>query len=98
MLFVLIGEISKTEVKKFKFMDTIYSDARQVAVWLGPATENNTVAIHYLLHGHVVANDSLARYIQCMEELASRPWWFRIWVVQEVSFLRLAVILCGQDA
>lgn len=33
--------------------------------------------------------------IQAYQKFLSRPWWYRVWVIQEVSVAKEAIFVCG---
>src|ERR1700712_631419 len=38
------------------------------------------------------------KYTVGIQELFSRPWWIRVWIVQEAAVAKVAWIACGTDA
>ena len=94
-------------------MDRIYSQARKVRIWLGPATDEgfNTTGpsfgfsrwnykdarqVHGIDRTHIgylAANTTSFR--QSVEDLLSRAWFTRRWVLQEVAFARVPIVHCG---
>jgi len=94
-------------------MDRIYSQARNVRIWLGPATDEgfNTICpsfgfnrwnykdarrVHGIGRTHIgyLAADTTS-FRQSVEDLLSRAWFTRRWVLQEVAFARVPVVHCG---
>lgn len=86
-------------------MGEIFDRAWRVVVHLGNATEGSRM----LFRGFAEADatnrytslDDLAEEEAILQELAllyQRPWWKRIWVLQEVHLKRSIVFMCGRDA
>jgi hypothetical protein len=85
-------------------MDRIYTFASQVVVYLGEETPGSR-----LLFDELVEADSIYEVTQSFEgrpspnvelvreldNLFRRPWFSRIWVIQEVSVAREVTIVCG---
>lgn len=73
-------------------MPKIYSAANEVIAWLGEASENSDLAMKYIAdharhkktmakhHGNLAPNTEDA-----LDHLWSRPYWNRVWVVQELA-------------
>lgn len=91
-------------------MQRIYAQATRVAIWLGPAEDNSDLfidkmddflqwALHFDRnkvdqrgqltgppHGHLFL---------ALRPFLARPWFNRVWVVQEVLLAKDAVLVCG---
>ncbi|KAF2200987.1 HET-domain-containing protein, partial [Delitschia confertaspora ATCC 74209] len=73
-------------------MGSIYSEAEQVAIWLGPAAWNSDVAVHYLsgsekTYAKSVSTRSMGTkegIVNAILDICERPYWRRLWIVQEV--------------
>jgi hypothetical protein len=65
--------------RQVPLMRDIYMVAETVLVWLGSATEN------------VDASDAAELY----QDIAARPYWTRVWVIQEFVLGAKVVIQCG---
>ncbi|KAI0427272.1 heterokaryon incompatibility protein-domain-containing protein [Xylaria sp. FL1042] len=93
-------------------MATIYAKASQVVVYLGEGDEESNAAIdiianildppdykhthfsrHYKLTG---VNFLTTSPDNCMALLFRRPWFSRIWVLQEIANTRSATVYCGE--
>jgi hypothetical protein len=85
-----------------QMMRQIYSNAASVSVWLGeddPITNSNT-AMNYLttrepyrhLHSHLFWNQRQAKAVLA---LYNRPYWTRMWIVQEILLAKDIIIYCG---
>jgi hypothetical protein len=97
--------------QQVKLMGEIYSSIFMVVIWLGEATPESAIAIKHL-DTHIYVRDgelevNLAHtfkdpaYTAAWEavghDLLMRPWWRRIWTIQEVALTIRARVLCGQD-
>ena len=93
-------------------MGQIYRQASTVLIWLGPAGQNSDLAMKMLADGKVLAQagkrpnwyDDSRGYPQIAKEsfwkpllsLLQRPYWCRVWIVQEVLLAKSVKILCGR--
>lgn len=80
-------------------MKNIYADAQLVRIWLGEATDGNDEAFDRLqrLHrGDDVDGGFLRQDLDSLTEIFSRPWWRRVWVIQEFVLARAAIVHCGK--
>ncbi|KAE9567539.1 hypothetical protein CGMCC3_g16381 [Colletotrichum fructicola] len=97
--------LSQVQIK-----DRIYESAAQVAVWLGPSSDNSTLAMDTLREIGADPNwqdpgtrirtlaTSLPRNaISSIVDLFERNYWKRLWIVQEIFYARSAVLYCGKD-
>jgi hypothetical protein len=87
-------------------MGLIYEFADSVLIWLGPATLNSQVGMEILRY---FANEKRPQscpvwqtyprslVYQGLQDIMTRSWFERMWVVQEVGRSKQAVLLCGQD-
>lgn len=89
-------------------MRRIYSKAASVVVWLGSGNQSSRAAMDLIIrrnwpeggYGSLKRKDLLNNTDQSLRglsEIFQRPWWKRIWIVQEVVVARELVILCGTD-
>jgi hypothetical protein len=92
---VCIDQHSKVErSNQVSFMGEIYQKATEVLVWLGPAADGSMkamTAIHSLDFREIEKNQHALR------TLFRRPYWTRLWVVQEILMSRGGKILCGKS-
>ena len=68
-------------------MRRIYARATNVHVWLGPATDDSDLAIKSikrLIELNWSRHTLDWRDRQALDRLFHRPWWYRIWVRQEI--------------
>lgn len=93
------------QVKKMK---TIYERAEEVLVWLGPSI--NTFPEFQFVRKLYRRRNSIRRVTERIEapdapdllrslaKLFQRSYWFRMWIVQELTVARKIVLLCGHDS
>jgi hypothetical protein len=84
-----------------RIMQRMYRGASQVIVYLGDSTDGTDRAIEILEHesqglSPLITDDISKKDIQCVQELVARPWFHRVWVLQEIASARSAVVLCGE--
>lgn len=85
-----------------KLMSRIYHSARRVVIWLGPSDDSSdfvmdcvaAAALSRSQFGHI-APENEAYFILHATKLLNRPWFERIWVVQEVARSTSAIVQCG---
>ncbi|KAH7082696.1 heterokaryon incompatibility protein-domain-containing protein [Paraphoma chrysanthemicola] len=79
-------------------MAKIYGQANRVVVWLGEAADNSDLALEEIrVAGYKKSTKSLdsERIQQAVLALLQRPWFRRIWILQEVAAARHILIMCG---
>ncbi|KAK4893648.1 hypothetical protein LTR27_008117 [Elasticomyces elasticus] len=91
-----------------QLMSDIYRGAKEVLVWLGPAagksdvlfdicnaddtlwtTESNSIA------GHDFVGINTFELADSLDELLSRSYWSRLWIIQEMYFAQSLIFCCG---
>jgi hypothetical protein len=87
-------------------MNRVYSTADRVLVWLGAGSRDSDSAMELLEYAATIPtkigdSDRLPntnpRMLRSLAGLLLRPWWCRIWVIQEVVLPKSdPVVLCGQ--
>jgi hypothetical protein len=87
-------------------MGLIYEQADSVLIWLGLTTADSRVGMDILRY---FANEkrpqprpiwqTYTQPLACrgLKNIMTRPWFERIWVVQEIGRSHHAMLLCGQD-
>jgi hypothetical protein len=73
-------------------MGDIYQSANHVLIYLGEAADNSNVAMSCIADVNSVIGN--AEQV-ATSALLSRPWFNRVWVVQEVARASFAVVICG---
>lgn len=87
-------------------MKTIYNKARRVIVWLGKEAEDSDIAMQLLMElkdrnmdqkwiEDTVGSSALSKPYLALAKMLLRPYWYRLWIVQEIAFARDAVLHCG---
>jgi len=92
-------------------MRAIYGRANQVICWLGPADEKSKLAFRLarFIRGYCHLNETIIDYFNHFEDdlllslfsfasLCQRPYWSRIWIIQEISLPDTVIICCGNDS
>lgn len=84
--------------QQVQLMDRVHLGAERVVIWLGVA-ENDSDHLFELLEQNIfeqIQGTELPRYRQATFELCSRPWFQRVWVVQEMALAqRDPEVVCG---
>ena len=82
-----------------QMMKRVFSDAASVIVWLGDLPSNVTPTLDMILGFNTGTQKPILKYKkEALEGLANifrRPWWRRMWIVQEVVAARELVIMLG---
>ncbi|KAM5359271.1 hypothetical protein ACJZ2D_014619 [Fusarium nematophilum] len=78
-------------------MARIYQTASQVVVYLGEATASSDAAMRLLRNIHDGQEDNSDQPKSLIQNLFQRPWFSRVWVLQEISLARQAVFVCGEE-
>jgi hypothetical protein len=88
---------------QIKMMFKIYQQAHKVLVWLGEEESDSDVAMEFvsnLLDPRFLSEDNwpsaYAHGFYALAHLLERPWFSRVWVLQEVTCAKDVVIKCGQ--
>ena len=90
-------------------MDNVYESASRVIAWLGEENEDSKLAfdafealprdnqVHWDLRRSRTFDEKFIepQYARAIENLFRRPWWHRIWTVQESVLGKILVFVCG---
>lgn len=79
-------------------MAEIFKKAQDVLVWLGPAYGKSDFAMEAVNGRRVPRNLWTTSAGPGIRRLCQRPYWTRLWVVQELSLARSVTVLCGGKA
>ncbi|KAI4191071.1 MAG: hypothetical protein L6R41_000386 [Letrouitia leprolyta] len=102
---VCINQQDKSEkTYQIKMMKEIYREASQVLVWLGESDKDIRMAMDCIKRleapGYLDPNQVASFYAPCeagLDKLFRKPWWSRLWVVQEVLMARNPPMVgCGR--
>jgi hypothetical protein len=79
-------------------MGEIYRQAGAVAVYLGEEAENSDLAMEFFASMSRLAwDDPIANiYGEALKALFRRPWFSRVWVLQEVHNAETVHLMCGE--
>jgi Heterokaryon incompatibility protein (HET) len=91
-------ENSEERSLQIRRMGTIYNEAKQVAVWLGDEQDIEEHNISTLsAEGAKIAHKALSFSARrAFIQLLSRPYWTRIWIIQELAAASSIIVLCGR--
>lgn len=83
-------------------MAAIYSSATNVAIYLGEASEDSDLAIDFIVECDKPSSDTNSLSYPKSDELVLalrsffyRPWFTRVWVIQEVVLPATGIAYCG---
>ncbi|KAM0344815.1 hypothetical protein ACHAPU_007197 [Fusarium lateritium] len=104
---ICIDQSSSTEkTHQLNLMAHIYQNASQVLVYLGKGTDDSDIAMKFVReldqppdHFRNNAIEEVPSTVpderEAVNILFQRPWFYRVWVLQEVTFARKAIVICG---
>jgi hypothetical protein len=75
-------------------MGEIYQKALEVLVWLGPAADSSSQAMTAI---NSLDQNEIQKHQNALRALFRRPYWNRLWIVQEVLRSRAGKVLCGKS-
>ncbi|KAI7788002.1 hypothetical protein LA080_013307 [Diaporthe eres] len=84
------------ENHQVNMMGRIFSTAERVISWLGDEADNSSRVIK-TIRGTKHTRQCGFKVKQAMEAFARRPYWRRMWVIQEFMLPQDLVILCGPE-
>jgi hypothetical protein len=91
-----------------QLMRSIYEKASRVLVWLGEEADDSGVALDLVSsmknydfeklasEQNYIAKNPVPKEWKALFKLSQRPWWSRVWTVQELAVAKTAVVGCGQ--
>ncbi|KAF5703459.1 heterokaryon incompatibility het-6 [Fusarium globosum] len=90
---------------QLSLMSRIYRNASQVLVFLGQGTPDSDAAMRCIReidepsnddgYAAVEASATLQENQSAVSNLFERLWFFRVWVLQEITFAQKATVICG---
>ncbi|KAJ1323046.1 ankyrin repeat domain-containing protein 50 [Microdochium nivale] len=87
---------TKEKSRQVQSMAKIYAKASRVIVWLGEAAATSGQALEHIRMSSNRGSPPLDETNkQAILDLLERPWFQRIWVLQEVSAARHVLVKCG---
>ncbi|KAH8881143.1 hypothetical protein GQ53DRAFT_610504, partial [Thozetella sp. PMI_491] len=63
---------------------TIYRQAVQTLIWLGPSRDDSDHAMD-IVHDGTLAKMETFRFLIALVKLLHRRWFTRIWIIQEIA-------------
>jgi ankyrin repeat protein len=87
-------ETVKERNHQVNLMSKIYERAFEVLIWLGPEADGSSEGIAAINSGYA----AIARHGRQVQALFERPYWNRLWIIQEVLLSQKSVVLCGDEA
>ena len=82
---ICINQLDNEEKKtQIPLMGLVYSKAEMVEIWLGPEADNSGLALSGL-RGERASYDDAPKMLRAMCKMLQRPWYFRVWIMQEVA-------------
>jgi hypothetical protein len=97
-----INQLDKSErTHQVTQMGAIYSHANSVCVWLCPSDDSSDAAFEFLGREPVL-RDLRAGFIEFpshwedIARLGDRPYWHRLWIIQEVILAKKVIIYSGK--
>lgn len=85
-------------------MDQIYSSSQRTIVWLGPEYEGSRAMLELMgrfgdLQDSLIKDEPpLTPFSTALNRLLQRPWFTRIWCIQEFILAQDVVFQCGQGS
>ncbi|KAF1957119.1 ankyrin [Byssothecium circinans] len=80
---------------QIQYMARIYGQANRVIVWLGKEEDDSNQALEIIRSVAEDGSINVANNQKAVLGLLQRPWFERIWVLQEVAAARHVLIMCG---
>jgi hypothetical protein len=80
--------------EQVSLMGNIFSSATGVYVWLGDPTSDTDYAFDFINCKSNIYFDTCI-LTQCFEQIMLRPYWTRMWVIQEFSLAKSISVMCG---
>ena len=79
-------------------MADIYSRACTTYMWIGPPVYFSNVAMDSIKKIQQIPSSSwINARIYAVKQLINRPYWTRVWVIQEAFYSKHAIVKCGND-
>jgi hypothetical protein len=107
---ICINQQSPTERSiQVRKMTSIYSNAYDVAIWLGPEADGSNSALDLMndilksqtsggaING-IIASPARTEQFSAMVQLFERDYWDRLWCAQEVLNAKTITVYCGSHA
>ena len=79
-----------------QLMAQIYSRARCVNIYVGEAADGSTELLRFIADRAQVGTDVAAFDTAAAVNLLCRPYFWRVWILQEIALARDAILICGE--
>ena len=83
-------------------MRHIYARASRVVIYLGEASDESNTLLDWLQQNSQASDYGLSGFNhpapptrEAFDAFLSRPWFHRVWVLQEITFAKALIALCG---
>ncbi|KAK5082566.1 hypothetical protein LTR70_007672 [Exophiala xenobiotica] len=102
------------KAQQIRLMKDIYSSARPVILWLGCEAEDTTLAFRFMYAlaeiqdwnkrqrnqtlGYLLQAGNHADAWLALGRLFDRPWWTRLWIMQEIVMSEESIFMCGRHS
>jgi hypothetical protein len=94
---ICINQEDKIEKsQQLLWMGSIYQRAREVASWIGENTVQSRFAMNLAIKVPQSPGYSGSE-VSAVLEFFDRPYWRRVWVIQELALARHTVVHCGES-
>jgi hypothetical protein len=84
-------------------MSKIYSQATNVVIYLGEAKDNSDLAVEFITECDIPSLETTSLSYpksellsQTLDSFFRRPWFTRVWVIQEIVLSNSGIIYCGE--
>ncbi|KAF5964083.1 heterokaryon incompatibility protein het-6 [Fusarium bulbicola] len=78
-------------------MGEIFTEAIGVISWLGPARDDDSNLVMYLMRFDITPEPD-SRELEALLSLCHRRYWRRVWIIQELYLAKSYVIWCGHES
>ncbi|KAH6718248.1 heterokaryon incompatibility protein-domain-containing protein [Leptodontidium sp. MPI-SDFR-AT-0119] len=103
--FICIDQSNRAEIyNQMSRLGDIYVKAESVAVYLGEGTMATDQAMDYLTQieergiSQIPPRGVDDLMLEGFQDILSRPWFQRSWIIQDAFYVRAAVVHCGSKA
>ncbi|RDW64575.1 hypothetical protein BP6252_10226 [Coleophoma cylindrospora] len=80
--------------QQVQMMGDIFKGAGTVFVWLGLSDTHSDVAMDAIEDGNF-EDGNFEEHHDDILKLCTRPFWYRVWVIQEINLAKNLIFLCG---
>ena len=80
-----------------QLMKLIYSRAKSVIAWIGKSSADSSQAMAALRRMPSKSSRARDTIWEKLENLFARPYWKRIWIIQELAVATEVKVACGRD-